>query len=95
MTRGPPAAPVAASASITAAKVYFILTGYTVQLALPRLLGSPETFGLYSAAMSVVSILNNVLIVATIQTVSKHVSEDPRRAPVRSGRGFRSSFWWG
>ncbi|MDH5675528.1 MAG: polysaccharide biosynthesis C-terminal domain-containing protein [Myxococcales bacterium] len=65
---------------ITAAKLYFIVAGYAVQLMLPRLLGSPERFGLYSAAMSVVSILNNVLIVATIQTVSKRVSEDPGAA---------------
>lgn len=66
--------------SITAAKVYFIFAGYAVQIALPRLLGSPEKFGLYSAAMSIVSILNNVLIAATIQTVSKRVSESPDTA---------------
>ncbi len=67
--------------SITLAKLYFIVCGYAVQLMLPRLLGSPEQFGLYSSAMSVVSILNNVLIVATIQTVSKRVSEDEQAAP--------------
>ncbi|MGD8863576.1 MAG: polysaccharide biosynthesis C-terminal domain-containing protein [Myxococcales bacterium] len=66
--------------TITFAKLFFIACGYAVQLALPRLLGSPEQFGLYSATMSVVSILNNVLIVATIQTVSKRVSEAPERA---------------
>jgi len=65
--------------SMTGAKVYFILLGYSVQLMLPRLLGSPELFGLYSSAMSIVSILNNLLIVATIQTVSKQVSEGPER----------------
>ena len=62
--------------SITGAKLYFIAAGYALQLLLPRLLGSPETFGLFSSAMNVVSILNNVLIAATVQTVSKHVSED-------------------
>jgi stage V sporulation protein B len=62
--------------SITGAKVYFIITGYAVQLLLPRFLGSPEAFGLFSSAMNVVSILNNVLIAATVQSVSKHVSED-------------------
>ena len=63
--------------SITASKLYFIVAGYAVQLLLPRLLGSPEAFGLYSSAMGVLSILTNVIIVATIQTVSKHVSADP------------------
>jgi stage V sporulation protein B len=62
--------------SIAGAKLYFIAAGYAVQLLLPRLLGSPETFGLYASAMNPVSILNNVLITATVQTVSKHVSED-------------------
>lgn len=68
--------------SMTGAKVYFILLGYSVQLMLPRLLGSPELFGLYSSAMSIVSILTNLLVVATIQTVSKQVSESAdREAP--------------
>ena len=62
--------------SITGAKFYFIVAGYAVQLFLPRLLGSPEAFGLYSSAMNVASILNNVLVAATLQSVSKHVSED-------------------
>ena len=66
--------------SITAAKLYFIVAGYVVQLALPRLLGGPEQFGLYSTAMSLVSIVTNVLIAATIQTVSKRVSEAPEHA---------------
>lgn len=60
--------------SITGSKLYFILAGYSVQLLLPVLLGSPEAFGLYASAMSLVSIINNVLIVATIQTVSHQVS---------------------
>ncbi len=62
--------------SMTGSKLYFIVAGYAVQLLLPRLLGSPEAFGLFSTAMSFVSILNNVLITATIQVVSKRVSED-------------------
>ncbi len=65
--------------AITGAKVYFIVVGYGIQLALPRL-WSEETFGLYSTAMQAVSILNNVLIVATVQSVSKFTSEAPERA---------------
>ncbi len=60
---------------IAGAKVYFILASYGVALSLPRLLGSPEAFGLYSTALSGVSILNNVLIASTIQSVSKFTSE--------------------
>ncbi len=67
--------------SITGSKLYFIVAGYAVQLLLPRLLGSPEAFGLFSAAMSFVSIVNNVLIAATIQVVSKRVSENVERGP--------------
>jgi len=47
---------------------------------LPPLLGSPAAFGLFSAALSFVSILNNVLIGASVQVVSKRVSEAPERA---------------
>ena len=66
---------------MSGSKLYFVLAGYAVQLFMPRLLGSPEAFGIFSTAMSMVSILNNVLISATIQVVSKRVSEDTSRAP--------------
>ncbi|MFW6049784.1 MAG: lipopolysaccharide biosynthesis protein [Myxococcota bacterium] len=67
--------------SITAAKAYFIAASYAVHLMVPRLLGSPDAFGLFSQAMAAVSILNNVLIVSTVQTVSKLVSEDEAAGP--------------
>lgn len=77
--------------SITGAKLWFIVTSYAVQLLLPRLLGSAESFGLYASAMSMVSILNNVLIAATVQSVSKMVSEAEDRAPavLRQGLGLQ------
>ena len=75
--------------SIAGAKVYFILTSYAVQLMLPRIFGEAKEFGLYSAAMSGVAIFNNVLIVATIQSVSKFVSEDEARAPATLRQGLR------
>lgn len=74
--------------SITGAKLYFIVVGYVMQIALPRLLGSPEDFGLYASAMNVVSILNNVLIAATLQTVSKHVSADLEHADATLRQGL-------
>jgi stage V sporulation protein B len=75
--------------SITGAKLYFIITGYAVQLLLPRFLGSPEAFGLFSSAMNVVSILNNVLIAATVQTVSKHVSQELEHASTTLRQGLQ------
>lgn len=75
--------------SIAGAKVFFIITGYAVQLLLPRIFGEAKEFGLYSAAMSGVAIFNNVLIVATIQSVSKFVSEDESNAPSTLRQGLR------
>ena len=43
---------------------------------LPRLLGSPEAFGQYSLAMSIANVVDNVLIAATVQSLSKRVSEN-------------------
>lgn len=75
--------------SIAGAKAYFIVTSYAVQLLLPRIFGEAKEFGLYSATMSGVAILTNVLIVATIQSVSKFVSEDEGRAEVTLRQGLR------
>jgi stage V sporulation protein B len=75
--------------SITGAKGYFIISSYAVQLLLPRVFGEAKEFGLYSATMSGVAILTNVLIVATIQSVSKFVSEDEARAEVTLRQGLR------
>jgi stage V sporulation protein B len=75
-------------ALITLAKLYFILTGFVVQVGLPRLLGSPTAFGQYSLVMSIASVLNNVLIAATVQSVSKRVSEDEALAPARLRQGL-------
>lgn len=66
--------------TIGGAKLYFLLVGYASQVFLPGLLGSPEAFGLFSAVLSIVSILNNVLVSATVQVVSKRVSERPEQA---------------
>ena len=75
--------------SIAGAKAYFIVTSYAVQLLLPRIFGEAKEFGLYSATMSGVAILTNVLIVATIQSVSKFVSEDETRAEITLRQGLR------
>jgi O-antigen/teichoic acid export membrane protein len=67
--------------SITGAKLYFIVVGYVVQFALPRLLGSAALYGAYSTVMTTASLVNNVLVTGTIQSVSKFTSERDDRAP--------------
>ncbi|MFK7989000.1 MAG: lipopolysaccharide biosynthesis protein [Sandaracinaceae bacterium] len=74
---------------VAGGKIVFIITAYAVALALPRLFGSPEVFGLYAVAFGAASILNNVLIASTVQSVSKLVSEDEERAPRTLRQGLR------
>ncbi|QQR90519.1 MAG: polysaccharide biosynthesis C-terminal domain-containing protein [Myxococcales bacterium] len=78
--------------AIASAKMYFILCAYGVQLLLPRFFDSKATFGLFASIMNLTAIINNVLVVATIQTVSKFVSEDPlaREQRLRQGIIFQS-----
>src|SRR6476659_3571606 len=52
-----------------------MVAGYVVQFALPRALGSPERFGIWVLVLALVSPLNNVMVTATIQGVSKFSSE--------------------
>jgi stage V sporulation protein B len=74
--------------ALVAAKVLFILAGWSIQIALPRLLRDDATFGLFSVALGAVSILNNVLIASTLQTVSKLTSEDESQAAGTLRRGL-------
>jgi stage V sporulation protein B len=67
--------------ALAAVKGYHIASGYAVAVLLPRLLGSPEVFGLWSKVTAALAILNNVLVAASIQSVSKLVSEDESRGP--------------
>ena len=64
---------------ITAAKVWFIVTGYGIYFALPRLL-SVEQWGLYVVVIGAVSVLNAVIVTGTYQTVSKYVSQEEEKA---------------
>ncbi len=75
--------------AIVGAKAWFIVTSYAIQLSLPRILDSAAEFGLYKATLSGVSILNNVLIVATIQSVAKRVSEDEDATPALLRQALR------
>jgi stage V sporulation protein B len=64
---------------MTAAKVYFILSGYVIHFLLPRLM-TVEQFGLYEVVVKAVSIVNAVVIVGTYQAVSRYISEEEDKA---------------
>ena len=64
---------------ISAAKVWFILSGSAIHFALPRKM-SGEDFGLYQVVISIVSVINAVVVTGTSQAVSKYISQDESRA---------------
>ncbi|MCI0487426.1 MAG: oligosaccharide flippase family protein [Blastocatellia bacterium] len=64
---------------ITAAKVWFMVSGAGIHFVLPRLM-SKEEFGLYQVAVSAVSVINAVVITGTYQTVSKYISQEEEKA---------------
>ena len=80
---------------ITGSKIYFLIAGYAGQLLLPRLFAGPEMFGLFSTAMSSVSILNNVIVGATVQVVSKRVSEAVERSQLTLRQAIAVQLWLG
>lgn len=65
---------------ITAAKVWFLITGATIQLGLPIIFASAELFGVFKIVTEAISLVNMVMITGTLQAVSKLASEQPERA---------------
>lgn len=61
------------------AKVYFMISGFLQQVLLTRLIGAAE-FGAFGVVNNVISIVNNTVVQATIQSISKFTAEDDRRA---------------
>jgi O-antigen/teichoic acid export membrane protein len=70
------------------AKIYFMVSGLIQQLALNRVLGAVE-YGAYGVVTSVISIVNNTIVQATVQAVSKFTAEDDRRAGAVQRAGLR------
>jgi O-antigen/teichoic acid export membrane protein len=64
---------------ITAAKVWFMVSGYGIAFTLPRLI-TDEHYGIYRVVISTVSIINAVIVTGTYQAVSKYVSQEPEKA---------------
>lgn len=65
---------------ITAAKVWFLVTAAAVQLGLPIVFGSAEQFGVFKIVTEAIGLANMVVLIASLQAVSKLVSEQPERA---------------
>jgi stage V sporulation protein B len=73
--------------ALTGAKVSFIIFGFAQQFILPRLL-PVEGYGQVSLVLGIVSILNNVIVAASIQGVSRAVATAPED---RAGDAFRAT----
>ncbi len=74
---------------VAGAKGLFVLTAFGVTVALPRIFGDEATFGRFAVVFGAASLLNNVLIAATLQTVSKLVSEDEPHAERTLRQGLK------
>ncbi len=64
---------------IGAAKVFFMLSGFVQQVLLARLV-NVASLGAFGAVNSAISVGNNTIVQATIQSVSKFTAEDDSRA---------------
>jgi O-antigen/teichoic acid export membrane protein len=70
------------------AKIYFMVSGLVQQVGLNRVLGSVE-YGAFGVVNSVISIVNNTMVQATVQSVSKFTAEDDRHAGAVQRAGLR------
>jgi stage V sporulation protein B len=70
------------------AKLYFMLSGFVQQVLLPRLVGAAG-FGAFSVVNNVISIVNNTMVQATVQAVSKFTAEDDARAGAVQRAGLK------
>ena len=60
---------------IALAKLYFMVAGYVIYFVLPRMLGSEVSWGEYSVVVGLVSVIDNVIVTATIQGVSRFTAQ--------------------
>lgn len=61
------------------AKVFFMVSGFLQKLLLTRLVGQAE-YGAFSVVNVAISIVNNTMVQATVQSVSKFTAEDDAQA---------------
>jgi stage V sporulation protein B len=73
---------------ISIAKIYFMLSGFVQQVLLTRILGVAD-YGAFAVLNNVISIVNNTVVQATIQSVSKFTAENDARAEAVQRAGVR------
>jgi stage V sporulation protein B len=73
---------------IAVAKFYFMLAGFVIQVRLPAIL-SRGAFGSYSLVAGIASLVNNVLVTGTIQSVSRFAAQEPGNARRVQHAGLR------
>jgi stage V sporulation protein B len=73
---------------ITAAKLWFIASGWALHVILSRLMTADE-YGLYQVVISDVSIINAVIVTGTYQTVSKYISQEEGKAAAVKSKALR------
>jgi len=79
---------------IALAKMYFMVAGAVIEFRLPAIL-SRAVFGAYAVVASTVSPINNVLIVGSIQAVSRFTAQTPEKARAIQRAGFRMHLYIG
>lgn len=79
---------------IGAAKIYFMLAGFAIEVGLPRLLGD-AVYGAYRFVNQAVSVINNVVVTGTIQAVSRATTADTSRADVAKATGLKMHLFVG
>jgi stage V sporulation protein B len=77
---------------IAAAKLYFIIAGFAIEVGLPRLLGN-VLYGGYALVAQWVSNLNGVIVTGTIQSVSRYTTADTTRADDVKAAGLRMQLY--
>jgi stage V sporulation protein B len=70
------------------AKVYFMMTGLAQRILLTRVVGAAD-FGDFAVVNNLVSIVNNTVVQATTQAVSKFTAEDDARAGAVQRAGLK------
>ena len=73
---------------IAFAKFYFMVAGMVIQFRLPHIL-SRGAWGSYSLVANIASLVNNVLVTGTIQSVSKFAAQEPGKARLVQQAGLR------
>ena len=73
---------------IAFAKFYFMFAGLVIQFRLPNILSRSE-FGSFSLVSNIASLVNNVLVTGTIQSVSKFSAAEPGKARRVQQAGLR------